>query len=347
MTYTAKIEQTINYKYRMRYYPSTDSFEPKNNLSLSYEKGFKYPYGWIKESGTPPCEHLDVIVITETACELGDELPVKIIGVFCRNDGDHKLLSVDAGSDVDDISELPVKIINELHDLYPAVYVGEGWFGKDTAERITDDFFSVRKRKIIITVQHTESEHHTNGMIGAQYDWELTERGRQQAEEIGKWLLWEDCNRGFNMYVSSQKRALQTAEGINKTLGIKPVVTDLLKEVNAGQGNGKDRKWYRTHEAPHPETFDIDYKPFPDAESDRELWNRITPFYKMLNENDEERILVVSHGTTLSFLHSMLLGYSVTDRGAYRFNGSGGSMSKFIIEPDGRVICHYLNHRIF
>lgn len=52
-------------------------------------------------------------------------------------------------------------------------------------------------------------------------------------------------------------------------------------------------------------------------------------------------------GTPLSFLQSMLMGYSVTDREHFRFNGSGGSISKYIIEPDGRVICCYLNHRIF
>ena len=36
--------------------------------------------------------------------------------------------------------------------------------------------------KNIITIQHLESIHHTNGMIGSWTDWELSEKGIEQAE---------------------------------------------------------------------------------------------------------------------------------------------------------------------
>ena len=347
MTYTAKIEQTIRYKKRMRYLPATDSFIEKDCESLAYEKGVPYPGGWIKESGTPPCEHLDVVVLTEQPSELGDEIPVRVVGVFCRRDGDHKLAAVPPDRSETDLSELPDTEKESLNRLYSAKFDGEGWFGSDRAEKVIADFFSRRKRKFIILIQHTESEHHVNGHIGAWGDWALTQRGREQAYEIGKWLLWEDCDRGYQMYVSPLQRAMQTAEEINRTLHITPSVRDELREVNAGEGNGKPRDWYRAHEAPHTAGSDIDYKPFPDAESDRELWARVYPFYRELLGNDAERILVVSHGTTLSFLQSMLMGQSLEDRAAFRCNGNGGSMSKFVIEPSGRAVCHYLNHRIF
>lgn len=97
MTYTAKIEQTFKYKKRMRYLPATDSFEEKDVLSLAAERDFKYPSGWLKESGTPPCEHLDVIVMTDRPCELGDEIAVRVIGAFVRRDGDCKLVAVEEG----------------------------------------------------------------------------------------------------------------------------------------------------------------------------------------------------------------------------------------------------------
>ena len=45
--------------------------------------------------------------------------------------------------------------------------------------------------KTIILIQHTESEHHVNHHIGAQYEWKLTARGREQAFRIGKWLKRE------------------------------------------------------------------------------------------------------------------------------------------------------------
>ncbi len=31
--------------------------------------------------------------------------------------------------------------------------------------------------KTIITIQHTQSVHHTNGMVGSWTDWELSELG--------------------------------------------------------------------------------------------------------------------------------------------------------------------------
>ena len=90
MIYTVKIEQTFAYPKRMKYVPKTDTFIEKECDSLSYVRNVRQPYGWIKESGTPPCGHLDVIVMTDNKYELGDEDKIKIISVFCRNDGDNK-----------------------------------------------------------------------------------------------------------------------------------------------------------------------------------------------------------------------------------------------------------------
>ena len=346
MIFTAKIEQTHAYPKRMRYMPNTDTFEEKDCDSLAYIRNVPFPSGWIKESGTPPCAHLDVIVMTDRHCALGDELPVRVIGVFCRADGDHKLAALPVSRPETDLSEISDRETDTLHRLYPKLGTGEGWFGRSRAGEVIAAFFSSRKRKRIITVQHTESEHHVNGHIGAQADWSLTERGRQQAREIGRRLLREDCHRGFCMYCSDQLRAVQTAEEMNRSLHITPVYTKRIREVNAGQGNGRPGDWYRAHEAPKT-GYDPDYKPFPDAESDRELWDRLTPFYQQITENDEERILIVSHGTTLSFLQSMLMGYSLSDLAGYRFSGSAGSVSEFVIEPDGRRIARYINRSIF
>jgi probable phosphoglycerate mutase len=99
-------------------------------------------------------------------------------------------------------------------------------------------------KKTIITVQHTESEHHLNGHAGAWGNWQLTENGRNQAFEIGKWLLDEGCADGFVMYTSDLARAFQTAEEINKALHLTPVISELIREVNAGAGNGKPWDWF-------------------------------------------------------------------------------------------------------
>lgn len=347
MIFTVKIEQTYRQAKRMKYIAQTDSFIEKNVKSLSYEREVRQPYGWIKESGTPPCEHLDIYVMTDKEYRLGDEDRVKIIGVFQRNDGDHKLVGVLEDRETEDFSELTESEKEDMRRLYPRVDLGEGWFGRQRAEEIVREFFGRKKRKTIIMAQHTQSQHHVNGRIGAWGDWELTPLGKNQAYQVGKWLLGEGCDKGFIMYTSDLKRALQTAQEINKTLGLQLITTDAIREVNAGRGNGQTREWYEANQKPKGEGYCPDYRPFEDAESDRDLWNRLYPFYQEILSNHEENILIVSHGTALSFLQSMLMGDSFKDIARRRFIGSGGSVSKVILEPDGRATAQYINQKVY
>jgi Fructose-2,6-bisphosphatase len=199
------------------------------------------------------------------------------------------------------------------------------------------------KAKTIIMVQHTQSVHHTNRHAGAWGDWELTELGHSQAAAIGQYLLGEGCAEGYTMYVSDLKRAFQTAEEINRSLGLTPIVTDVIREVNAGAGNGQPWEWFDANKIPLVGEYNIDYKPFADAESDRDLWNRLYPFYREILENDLDKILIVSHGTALSFLQSMLMGLTVESRITFRCQGRSGSISRFEVDEKGNVIAKYIN----
>lgn len=142
MVYTAKIEQTYEYPNRMKYIAETDSFIEKPYRSLMYERNFRWPYGWIKETGTPPCDHLDVFVMTDRRYELGEEERVRIIGVFRRNDGDHKLVGVPEDREISDLSELTEQEREDLHRLYPREDAGEGWFGHECACEIITAFMN-------------------------------------------------------------------------------------------------------------------------------------------------------------------------------------------------------------
>ena len=199
--------------------------------------------------------------------------------------------------------------------------------------------------KTIITIQHTQSEHHTNGMIGAWGDWNLTELGKKQATDIGYGLVKEMKPEEYVMYTSDLKRAYQTAENVAEVLNMTPIIDERLREVNAGEGNGKPVQWYRANEAPRSGEYDPDYKPFPDAESDRDLWNRLYPVYQEILRSSQEKIILVSHGTSLSFLQSMLWGDCFEDIRRRRYNGSGGSVSKFVMQDSGKVIVEYLNRK--
>ena len=133
----------------MKYNPGKNTFYETEWDSLSYVRGVTFPYGWLKDSGTPPNEHLDVILLSREHCELGDELPIRIIGVFKRYDNDHKLVAVHEKRDVIDFAELPDDEKSELLKLYPRIdaSAGEGWFGAEIASEVINDFYSNGRKR--------------------------------------------------------------------------------------------------------------------------------------------------------------------------------------------------------
>ena len=94
------VEQTYKYPMRMVYNPKTKEFLESEYKSLLYDRDFTKPYGWIKESGTPPLPHWDCMLMTDKEWELGEEVEVKVIGVFKRNDFDHKYVVVEIAREI-------------------------------------------------------------------------------------------------------------------------------------------------------------------------------------------------------------------------------------------------------
>ena len=128
------VEQTRDYPMRMEYDPDSGKFHESTYRSLASARGFTKPYGWIRESGTPPMPHWDCILLSGRNFALGDEVEIRVIGVFQRRDGDHKYIAVETGRETHDLSEITDDEWNELRRLYPNVREGEGWFGKERTE---------------------------------------------------------------------------------------------------------------------------------------------------------------------------------------------------------------------
>lgn len=185
--------------------------------------------------------------------------------------------------------------------------------------------------KTIITIQHTQSIHHTNGMVGSWTDWDLSELGVQQAKRIGEKLKSELSGKTFVMYSSDLKRAKQTAEYVGANLGISPVLRTELRERNLGRCCGKSIKWLRENIEMQEKT--IDDKLFSDAESRRDEWNRLKTFFDEIMSNDEENIIIVSHGDLLSVFNSMFLGLDVETINVGEIFGLAGGVS-FMFEND-------------
>ena len=188
--------------------------------------------------------------------------------------------------------------------------------------------------KNIITIQHTQSIHHTNGMVGSWTDWELTEKGKQQADNIGRNLKAELDGKDFIMYSSDLMRAKQTAQIIAEHLSITPIYKSELKERNLGKCCGKSVQWLRENIECQEKT--IDDRLFSDAESRRDEWNRLKPFFDSIMSDDSENIIIVSHGDLLSVFNSMFLGLDVESINNGEIFGLSGGVSQMFENNEGK-----------
>ncbi len=193
----------------------------------------------------------------------------------------------------------------------------------------------------IITVQHTQSVHHTNGMVGSWTDWDLTELGRSQADRIGKKLKDELAGKKVVMFSSDLKRAKQTAEEIAKYLDVQPILRQELRERNLGKCCGKSVQWLRENlECPEKT---VDDRLFSDGESRRDAWNRLESFYKEIIAGNDENIIIVSHGDLLSIWNAMFLGLPVEALNTVDIHGPGGGVSHMFICDDGKHLVKHIN----
>ena len=174
--------------------------------------------------------------------------------------------------------------------------------------------------KKIITIQHTQSVHHTNGMIGSWTDWELAGLGKEHAENIGRKLSAELKGQTYKIYSSDLLRAKQTAEPLARYMGADINYLEKLREHNIGEAVGKSKQWANENALP---VNSFDDRPFRGAESWREFWERILDLYQDIIADEADNIILVAHGGTLAVWHQIWLGSDVQD---CKF-GSAGSVS--------------------
>ena len=199
--------------------------------------------------------------------------------------------------------------------------------------------------KNIFTVQHTQSEHHINGMVGSWTDWNLTELGKQQAERIADKLKEELDGKQVVLYTSDLKRAKQTADSIAARLNVVPIEKKELRERNLGRCCGKSVQWLRENLECDEKT--IDDRLFSDAESRRDAWNRLKPFFSQVMEEEAENIVIVSHGDLLSLFNSMFLGLEADSLNTGEIFGFAGGVSQMIVRDNGKRIIKRISDMSF
>jgi len=178
----------------------------------------------------------------------------------------------------------------------------------------------------IYIVQHCQSEHHVNELTGGWTDTPLTELGRNQAKAVTKELVSLNLT-SFKLISSDLKRAFMTAEYIKNHFQVEHHVDANLREINNGDAKDKTKEWSRNNKNTSSKLSEIDTQLWDNAETIRELYNRMTSFIKNNIEDINEDIVIVSHGVAIGHLICSWLEIPVEKVNEVFIRGNAGGIS--------------------
>ena len=198
--------------------------------------------------------------------------------------------------------------------------------------------------KEIIVIQHPQSEQHTNRMIGSWCDWDLTELGIKQAHNIAKKLSAEITSDDYIIYSSDLLRTKHTAEIISRYLHTPPVCDERIREFNLGEAVGKSKEWAKNNLSCPVWKGTIDWactsdgQVFRNAETRRDVWNRVLQFHNEIIVPSEKNLIIVSHGGTLSILFAIWLNMDIKSLDKSVIWGKAGGVSILLDDGEHRII---------
>ena len=190
----------------------------------------------------------------------------------------------------------------------------------------------------MILVRHGQAENNLHNLYGGWSDVKLTELGVRQAHAVGERLCMDLCE-DYTFLSSDLRRAKETAEIISAKLGIPVVFSQELREHNPGIASGMSWEKAEEHKMKITEPY-IDYVRFPGAETFREFFNRVKGFMDNL---EEERVLIVSHGGTIHNIVRWWIGTPVTDLFKFSFSLANTSITVLETNNHGQRIIQRLN----
>lgn len=158
----------------------------------------------------------------------------------------------------------------------------------------------------IYFLRHGESTANATGYHQGQFDFPLSEKGIQQAQQVAS--LWKAKGLHFDLIISSPlTRARHTAEILSQTLSIPLEIDPIWMERDAGLLSGlhseEAQKLY-----PRPNFMSVYEKIGITGESQWELFLRAGKAIDTLLKREAGRYLVVSHGGILNMVLYVTLG---------------------------------------
>jgi probable phosphoglycerate mutase len=184
----------------------------------------------------------------------------------------------------------------------------------------------------VILIRHGEAEHMVSDLTGGWSQIPLTKTGRNQVSALATRLETDLEGVDYAFYCSDLKRARQTADIIAEALGREPIPSRELREFNNGVAADRTKAEVAHLYRPPSEPI-MDWQPYPEAETWRRFYRRITAFMDGLHAVESRPTLIVSHGGTIVNLVAWWIRLEEASLSYTTFHTSPASLSVLNVTP--------------
>jgi broad specificity phosphatase PhoE len=162
--------------------------------------------------------------------------------------------------------------------------------------------------KQLFFVRHGQTEWNAAARMQGQWNSDLNDLGRAQADVNGRLLAGLDIQM---LFASPLDRTRQTAQIVNRHLDVPVAYDDRIKEWDCGDWSGYlyaevKAKWADEWAALEADRF---HYRGPNCENYPDMIRRSTPFLEEIQAHAARNIAIVSHGMIGRVMVSTLLGF--------------------------------------
>lgn len=196
----------------------------------------------------------------------------------------------------------------------------------------------------LILVRHALTVDNQRSRLSGHIDSSISEEGKEQIDKITNYLKDFDIDK---IYTTTSSRTKDTVKKLSELKSIEIIEKESLKEISFGDFEGltfdeiKDK---------YPKEFQdmikkgYEYK-YPDGESLIDSYNRVcTELDNIISNNDNQTILICSHGGTIR----NIITYLISNSYKYHWNFKIDNGSVTILEvQDGFTVITAMNNTSF